>query len=61
MLQQGQRFLYYLVTKDRFYHKPLLYNVRSSLLAMREHMLVDGAQQQNLMIQCDDTMQYKVN
>ena len=44
VLRHGQRFLYYLVTKNKYYHKPSLYAVRASLLAMRKHMLTHGVQ-----------------
>ena len=44
VLQHDHRFLYYLVTKKKFYQKPTLYTVRSSLLAMREHMIAHGVQ-----------------
>ena len=42
VLRQDQRFVYYLVTKNKFHQKPSIFTVRSSLLAMREHMVAHG-------------------
>lgn len=37
MLQQDGRFIYYLITKERFSHKPTYNTLRSSLEAMKAH------------------------
>ena len=37
VLQRGGRFVYYLVTKDRYFHKPTYLSLESSLVMMRLH------------------------
>ena len=44
VLRSSQGFLYYLVTKRRFYQKPSTHSVRSSLQAMKRHMIRNGVQ-----------------
>lgn len=39
ILQTENRFIYYLVTKVRYYHKPTYDSVRKSLEAMRAHII----------------------
>ncbi len=39
MLQLENRFIYYLVTKVRYYHKPTYDSVRRSLETMRTHII----------------------
>lgn len=39
VLKHGQRFIYYLVTKERYWHKPTYLSLRSSLQAMKRHAL----------------------
>ena len=41
-LRRGRQVIYYLVTKSRFFQKPSIQTLRSSLLAMRRHMLAHG-------------------
>lgn len=41
-LLDGERFIYYLVTKDRFYHKPTYASLRQSIRKMKEHMVENG-------------------
>ena len=42
VLQQGNRYLYYLITKDRYDDKPLLHDLEKSLWNMKEHALQNG-------------------
>lgn len=37
VLTDGQRYIYYLVTKQRYYHKPTLRNLERSLKALKCH------------------------
>ena len=39
VLSDGSRFLYYLITKERFYQKPSYDTLRRSLQKMKEHMI----------------------
>jgi len=39
VLKRGHRFVYYLVTKERYWHKPTYLSLRSSLQAMKRHVL----------------------
>ncbi|KAK8407578.1 hypothetical protein O3P69_002264 [Scylla paramamosain] len=39
ILKRGQRHIYYLVTKERYWHKPTYLSLRSSLEAMKKHAL----------------------
>ncbi|XP_066982552.1 ADP-ribose glycohydrolase OARD1-like isoform X2 [Macrobrachium rosenbergii] len=39
VLKRSQRFVYYLVTKERYWHKPTYLSMRSSLQAMKLHAL----------------------
>ncbi|KAK4292647.1 hypothetical protein Pmani_034602 [Petrolisthes manimaculis] len=39
VLKRGQRHIYYLVTKERYWHKPTYLSLRSSLEAMKSHAL----------------------
>lgn len=39
VLQKGERFIYYLVTKNKYGGKPTMTTLQASLKAMREHML----------------------
>ena len=41
-LQRGGRFIYYLVTKDRYFQKPTYGSLESSLVAMRRHAVQYG-------------------
>merc|ERR1711879_329351 len=36
-LKRQNRFIYYLITKERYFHKPTLANLEQSLTAMRNH------------------------
>lgn len=40
VLKDNKRFIYYLVTKDQSWNKPTYDSLRSSLNAMREHMVI---------------------
>ena len=37
ILRRDGRFIYYLVTKQRYFHKPTYNTLQASLLAMKEH------------------------
>ena len=37
VLKRGNRYIYYLVTKPRYFHKPTYKTLRSSLQLMKEH------------------------
>nr|XP_058970258.1 ADP-ribose glycohydrolase OARD1-like isoform X1 [Pocillopora verrucosa] len=39
ILKKGERFVYYLVTKEKSFHKPTYKTLQSSLEAMRDHCL----------------------
>ncbi|XP_071529624.1 ADP-ribose glycohydrolase OARD1-like [Panulirus ornatus] len=39
VLKRGQKYVYALVTKERYWHKPTYLSVRSSLQAMKRHSL----------------------
>ena len=41
-LRRGDRYVYYLVTKDRYFHKPTLGNLRHSLQCTRAHCQQHG-------------------
>lgn len=38
VLKEEKRFIYYLITKDKYYQKPSYDSLKSSLIKMREHM-----------------------
>lgn len=38
VLKEEKRFIYYLITKDKYYQKPSYENLKLSLIKMREHM-----------------------
>jgi len=42
ILQDGERYIYYLVTKDRYSHKPTLDNLRHSLHCAQTHCKEHG-------------------
>ncbi|XP_077070493.1 ADP-ribose glycohydrolase OARD1 [Siphateles boraxobius] len=42
VLKRSDRFVYYLVTKKRYYQKPTYDILRKSLVSMREHCLANG-------------------
>ena len=42
VLTDESRYIYYLVTKEKFSHKPKLVAVRESVRAMREHCVANG-------------------
>jgi len=44
VLQRKDRYIYYLVTKDRYFHKPTLGNLRRSLEHMLAHCQQHGVQ-----------------
>lgn len=37
LLKQGPRFVYYLVTKQRYFEKPTMKTLEQSLIALRDH------------------------
>ena len=37
VVTDGRRFIYNLITKDKFYNKPTYENLRHALIAMRDH------------------------
>ena len=37
VFNQSQRFLYHLITKRRYFHKPTYKNLRASLIGLRTH------------------------
>uniref|UniRef100_A0A8D2KV09 O-acyl-ADP-ribose deacylase 1 n=2 Tax=Varanus komodoensis TaxID=61221 RepID=A0A8D2KV09_VARKO len=39
VLNRGKRYVYYLITKDKYFHKPIYENLRKSLEAMKIHCL----------------------
>ena len=41
-LKRDLRFVYYLVTKERYFHKPTYNTLERSLIAMREHSVING-------------------
>ena len=40
--RKGQRFIYYLVTKEHYYDKPTLRSLEKSLIAMKDHAVRNG-------------------
>eukprot|EP01116_Phalansterium_solitarium_P006370 TRINITY_DN18668_c0_g1_i1.p2 TRINITY_DN18668_c0_g1~~TRINITY_DN18668_c0_g1_i1.p2 ORF type:complete len:160 (+),score=7.63 TRINITY_DN18668_c0_g1_i1:128-607(+) len=42
VLQRGKRYVYYLITKQRYYHKPTLADLRRSLEQCRNHCISYG-------------------
>ena len=42
VLERKGRFVYYLITKERYYHKPRLVDLKRSLASMRDHMVSAG-------------------
>ena len=42
VLMDGPRFVYYLVTKEKFFHKPKVESVKASVHAMRDHCVTNG-------------------
>ena len=42
MLKKGQRFVYYLITKEKYSGKPTYDTLRDSLLSMKQHILRNG-------------------
>lgn len=40
VLKRGQRYVYYLVTKERYWQKPTYISLRSSLQAMKRHSIL---------------------
>ncbi|TSM04876.1 O-acetyl-ADP-ribose deacetylase 1 [Bagarius yarrelli] len=42
VLQRGDRFVYYLITKEKYNHKPTYKTLRQSLEAMKSHCLENG-------------------
>jgi len=42
VLRRDPRYIYYLVTKDRYFHKPTLGNLRHSLQCARAHCQEHG-------------------
>ena len=42
VLRREGRYIYYLVTKDKYHNKPSLNALRASLLAMRKHIAANG-------------------
>jgi len=41
-LKRGNRHIYYLVTKEKYFHKPTYNTLKSSLAAMRDHCVSHG-------------------
>ena len=44
VIRRNGRYIYYLVTKDRYYDKPSMSSLRAALLAMRESIVANGVQ-----------------
>lgn len=44
-MQREGRFIYYLITKEKYYDKPTYDSVRASLCAMRDHCVRHHVQQ----------------
>ena len=44
VLRRDGRYIYYLVTKERYSDKPSLKSLEASLVAMRERIIADGVQ-----------------
>ena len=42
MLKRGHRFVYYLITKKKYWGKPTYDTLKDSLLSMRQHMQDNG-------------------
>ncbi|XP_015764470.1 PREDICTED: O-acetyl-ADP-ribose deacetylase 1-like [Acropora digitifera] len=42
VLKRGERYVYYLVTKEKYFHKPTYKTLESSLVAMKEHCVSHG-------------------
>lgn len=42
VLKSGDRFVYYLVTKPKYFHKPTYESLTSSVKAMRDHCVQNG-------------------
>jgi hypothetical protein len=42
VLERDGRYIYYLITKERYYHNPTLTDLARTLEAMREHMAVNS-------------------
>lgn len=40
--EENGRFVYYLITKSRYYHRPTYDSLRASLVAMRDHAIANG-------------------
>lgn len=45
ILQHEGRFVYYLVTKQRYFHKPTCESLESSLRSMRDHCVANGVEE----------------
>jgi len=45
VLKDGTRYIYYLITKERFFHKPTYESLTNSLVRMKEHALEHGVKQ----------------
>lgn len=41
VLKRGERYIYYLVTKEKYWNKPTYDSLKSSLLAMKKHSMVN--------------------
>ncbi|KAK6166578.1 hypothetical protein SNE40_023234 [Patella caerulea] len=44
VLKRGSRYVYYLITKDRYFHKPTYDTLSSSLVAMKSHCIENKVQ-----------------
>lgn len=45
VLKRDGRFIYYMITKERYFHKPTYLSLESSLVMMRLHCVENGVQQ----------------
>ncbi|XP_055045035.2 ADP-ribose glycohydrolase OARD1 isoform X1 [Misgurnus anguillicaudatus] len=44
VLKKSDRFVYYLITKPKYYQKPTYETLRESLVCMRDHCLANGVE-----------------
>lgn len=48
VLKDNNRFVYYMITKERFYNKPTYESVKESLESVKEHCLENGVKNLNM-------------
>ncbi len=48
ILEDNHRFIYYLITKERYFKKPNYANLKASLIEMRNHMMDNDISELNI-------------